>query len=157
MLWRFLQSNFFFHGRCCKFFMSWLKLHTTPKEKRILCSAQKQEFHGEFFWHAYVCERVAHDMNFFWFFFFYVVFLIAPFSLTLGGNSFAATCIHTRHIHDFLLFDGLNLERVFDKRVIILCVCCWCARSIWCLLIGAIDGVEGRNKKEKKMKSEKNI
>lgn len=137
--------------------MSWLKLHTTPKEKRILCSAQKQEFHGEFFLACICVWKSCSRHEFFWFFFFYVVFLIAPFSLTLGGNSFAATCIHTRHIHDFLLFDGLNLERVFDKRVIILCVCCWCARSIWCLLIGAIDGVEGRNKKEKKMKSEKNI
>lgn len=64
-------------------------------------------------------------------------FLLLLF-LTLGGNSFAATCIHTRHIHDFLLFDGLNLERVFDKRVIILCVCCLCAMPFnwsdwWCL------------------------
>lgn len=44
-----------------------------------------------------------------------LLMLLFPF-LTLSTTP--SHCMHTqRRIHDFLLFNGLNLERVFDKRV----------------------------------------
>jgi hypothetical protein len=93
----------------------------------------------------YVSNSFIH---FFLFFFFFE----GIFSNTLGGNSFSLMFMHvhtfTRHIHAFLLFDGLNLERVFDKRVKIAVYVVACVQHS-CLDV-VVEGQKMRKKRKKK-------
>lgn len=113
-------------------------------------SARGLKFFSPFLWRA-IWEYMWATLSYIFFFFFDEIF-----SNTLGGggNSFCL-CMYTHShatIHAFLLFDGLNLERVFDKRVkiavyVVACVqhsCCWRTnKKFMC------------KKREKEMKSEK--
>lgn len=106
------KVNIHFHGRdreCCKILKMQaetdIKIKDTSaqnRKRKKLCRNERKKI-----LYVYECEYMEGMYE-----------RVAPyafFSFLTLGNSFS---LHVqRDIHDFLFIDGLNLERVFDKRV----------------------------------------